>query len=141
MMKKLFYIGLALFLSIMPTSAMVKEYFNTFYYNYLDSRKIDRNDAQNFDFLHKMSNDKVYWINRYLNNPNSKMDKQALITLLDEEYWDLRENLDFESEFVKSCPLSKRQDKAFKRAHKKFMCKLKKDCRECQLNERLTKKN
>lgn len=109
----------------LPAHSMVREYFNTFYYDYLKHRGVIDTTINDFDFLHSISNDKVNSLDKTLNKAETYPEKQALIALIDEEYHDLKENLDFESEYINACPISRRVQKRFKKAHKKFMRQLK----------------
>lgn len=125
-MKKFFLILILVFLATSPSFALVEEYFNSFYCNYLYSLQVDLSDREILDFLYSVSNQKVVEFEKYLNSASCGAEKTEIIRLIDEEYRDFLENINFELNYVCYKPLCKRKLKKIKQTHKKFMCLLEK---------------
>lgn len=132
MKKAILIFSLLIFISLKSAAeAEIPEYFNSFYLSYLDQRKVCFDDREILNFLHKISNDKLIAIEDFLKNAECKEDILNGISLVDEEYRDFLENLEFETSYVCNCPLSKRGIKKFKKAHKNFMRLLQKKYLGC----------
>lgn len=125
-MKKLFLTLFFAFSVSAPSFALVEEYFNSFYCNYLYSLQVDLSDREILDFLYNVSNQKVVEFEKYLNSASCGAEKTEAIRLIDEEYRDFLENINFELNYVCHIPLCKRKLKKIKQTHKKFMCLLEK---------------
>ncbi len=126
-MKKIVITLIALFLGVCPAYCYIKDYFNDFYDLYLSLRKISACERQIFDFLHEISNNKIEAFEDFLNSAETREDAEMAIMMIDEEYKDFLENLNFELNYTGYCPISKRYQKKLKNAHKKFMRTLEND--------------
>lgn len=120
-MKKIFAL-LFIFVLAVPGafSQEAAEYFNEFCSSYLLSRKIPKENRETTNLLFDISKAKIRALENFLNSANSKDEIKEALSLINEEYNDLLENLNFEASFW-SPPMNKRCEKKFKKAHKKFM--------------------
>lgn len=107
-------------------SGEVEQFFGSFYSNYLNERQVAYSDREILNFLYGLSKNKTLALEEILNEANSKEEFEATLVLINEEYLDLAENINFELQYVNNCALDKKREKAFKKAHNKFMRRLKK---------------
>ena len=135
-MKKVVLIFAVFIFGVYPSFGYVREYFNDFYDLYLYLRSAPSKERQVLDFLHEISDSKLESIENFLNNAKNKEDIETALVLIDDEYQDFLENLNFELNYLNCSPVNKRCQKKLKNAHKKFMRTLqndylssKKDCR------------
>lgn len=101
--------------------ATISEHFDEFYENYLCIRKVDKENRENLDLMNKIANGKFSAIEKFINSTDNICEKAYGISLIDEEYRDFIENINFELNYVPNCPISKRCTRKLKRAHKKYM--------------------
>ena len=107
-------------------SGEVEQFFGSFYSNYLNERQVAYSDREILNFLYGLSKNKTLALEDVLNETKSKEELEGVLILINEEYLDLIENIDFELQYTGNIPLDKKQEKTFKKAHKKFMRQLKK---------------
>ncbi len=125
-MSKIYIMLIFLFFAN-AANATVSDYFTSFYDAYMCDKKIPFEKRDMTDYILKITMDKITVFEDYLVNTKTNSEIEELINMIDEEYYELMENLDFEAQFVPSCPIKKREIKKYKKAHKKFMCLLKKN--------------
>ena len=130
MNKKFLFLFIVVFVFQIPVNAFVSEHFNDFYCDYLDKRNIKIENREILNLIQKITEDKIIDIEEFLNKSKTDDDKIYAISLIDEEYREFLENINFELNYIPNCPLKKRAARKFKKAHKKFMRQLKK----CYLN-------
>ena len=130
MNKKFLFLFIVVFIFQIPVNAFVSEHFNDFYCDYLIKRNVKIENCEILNIVQKITEDKIINIEDFLNKSKTYDDKIYAISLIDEEYREFLENINFELNYVPSRPLKKRTVRKFKRAHKKFMRRLKK----CYLN-------
>ena len=118
---KILIILILLLIFQVNANASIAEHFNSFYYEYLEKRNVKIEDREILNIVQKISNDKFINIENFLNTSNNFNDKSYALYLIDMEYKDFLENLNFELNYVPSCSLKKKDEKKFKRAHKKYM--------------------
>ena len=130
MKKNLAEIFLFLFLVACPKSAFggeVAQYFNSFYYSYLSLLEVPNSQRNLLNLIKQISDNKVYYLENNLKEAKTKEEIEAALLLIDEEYYDLIENINFEVEYVCHQELSSSNDKKIQKAHKKFMRQLKRN--------------
>ncbi len=102
----------------------IQDYFDNFYQNYLCAREISPSDREILDYLKDISNSKVSALEKILFDENMPDYGDRVIAQIDEEFFDFLENINFEISQTENCPLSKKQERKIKKAHKKFICHL-----------------
>ncbi len=107
-------------------SGSVEQFFKSFYLDYLAQRQVPNSNREILDFIYGLSKNKTLALEDVLNETKSKEELEGVLILINEEYLDLIENIDFELQYTENIPLDKKQEKTFKKAHKKFMRQLKK---------------
>ena len=107
-------------------SGSVEQFFKSFYLDYLTQRQVPNSNREILDFIYGLSKNKTLALEDVLNETKSKEELEGVLILINEEYLDLIENIDFELQYTGNIPLDKNQEKTFKKAHKKFMRQLKK---------------
>lgn len=130
MKKNLAKIFLFLFFIACPKSAFggeVAQYFNSFYYSYLSLLEVPNSQRNLLNLIKQISDNKVYYLENNLKEAKTKEEIEAALLLIDEEYYDLIENINFEVEYVCHQELSSSNDKKIQKAHKKFMRQLKRN--------------
>ncbi len=126
MKGKNFVLWIVLFSLQAGAFAGVGEYFNSFYCNYLSERNVRCEDREILNLLQKISYKKIVDIENYLKSAKTMEEKRHAIALIEEEYLDFLENINFELNYVPNCPMTKRGIKKIKKAHKKYMRQLEK---------------
>ena len=130
-------IFLILFLSILVASqtvvksAEIQQYFNCFYSDYLALREVSRNDREILNFLKQISDDKTAVLEENFLSAKNKCEIETSLLLINEEYYDLIDNINFELNYIKNRSLNKKENNKFKKAHKKFMRQIKKNKLKC----------
>ncbi len=130
MKKNLAKILLFLFLFACPKSAFggeVAQYFHSFYYSYLSLLEVPNSERNLLNLIKQISDNKVYYLENNLKEAKTKEEIEAALILIDEEYCDLIENINFEAEYVCHQELSSSNCKKLQKAHKKFMRQLKRN--------------
>ena len=79
------------------------------------------------NLIKQISDNKVYYLENNLKEAKTKEEIEAALLLIDEEYYDLIENINFEVEYVCHQELSSSNSKKIQKAHKKFMRQLKRN--------------
>lgn len=130
MKKNLAKIFLFLFFIACPKGAFggeVAQYFHSFYYSYLSLLEVPNSERNLLNLIKQISDNKVYYLENNLKEAKTKEEIEAALLLIDEEYYDLIENINFEVEYVCHQELSSSNDKKIQKAHKKFMRQLKRN--------------
>lgn len=121
MKLKLFFIFVCLILVILQANAEIKEHFDIFYQNYIELHQVSIEDRDVLNLMNQISNEKFKAIEKCLIQAKNKQERLYFINLINEEYKELLENLNFELSYVPHCPIRQKCHKKFKKAHKKYM--------------------
>ncbi len=127
-MKKSVLIALILLLQLQTKALNVRDYFESFYSNCLETRKEEIQDVKTLDFIKQNSDNKIIELEKNLLLAKNNDEIEEALFLIDEEYYDFLDNINFELGCINCCPLTGRENKKLKKAHKKFMRRLEKSC-------------
>ena len=130
MKKILAKIVLFLILFICPKMVFageVAQYFNSFYYSYLSLLEVPNSERNLLNLIKQISDNKVYALENNLKEAKTKEEIEAALILIDEEYYDLIENINFELDYICHGELSQINEKKLEKAHKRFMRQLKRN--------------
>lgn len=130
MKKNLIKIVLLLIFFICPKMAFageVAQYFNSFYYSYLSLLEVPNSERNLLNLIKQISDNKVYALEGNLKTSKTKEEIEAALILINEEYYDLIENINFELGYVNHIELGQANNKKLEKAHKRFMRQLKRN--------------
>lgn len=124
---KLKLILIIAFISVnLNTKAQIAEHFDLFFKDYVKIHQVDLENYNDLKLIGKISNAKFRAFENFLITSDAKQDRLYAISLINEEYRELLENINFELNYINCCQINQKHLKKIKKAHKKYMRQLEK---------------